>query len=259
MDLHHTCPDEVTRLVVVGGLDPGGGAGVLRDFSTAAALGAHARVVVTSLTEQDAASVTAVEPRQPEQLRHALANALARSYRPGVKIGMVATEGVALAIAEALVGFEGPAVYDPVLRASSGGWLYEGSMDAVIGLARKVTVLTPNLGEAAWLLGRTVADLTDARSAARDLVALGIPAVLVKGGHLSGDADDVLLDGDGETIFTGPRIEGPSPRGTGCTLATAIAVGLTRGEDLRTAIGTAKGWLTERIAAAKKISDEWQL
>ncbi len=249
--------------MLLGGLDPGGGAGVLRDMLTSIELAARPTVVVTAITDQDSARVTSVEPRDRERMRQSVCSWLAKLQSAGaavgVKIGMVATAEIARAIAEGLGGFGGPVVYDPVLRASNDGALYHGGRDAVIELARRTTLLTPNLGEAAWLLGRQVEDLAGARNAARDLVSLGIPAVLVKGGHLAGDASDVLVDRDGEQVFANARIPGPSPRGTGCSLATAIAVGLAAGADLRSAIGEAKAWLTEKIASARKVGDEWHL
>jgi hydroxymethylpyrimidine/phosphomethylpyrimidine kinase len=243
----------------MGGLDPGGGAGVLRDFLTAVELGAQATVIVTSITEQDSTSVTSVQPRAPSRVGRSLRAALARLPESGVKIGMVASAGIARAIADALRGFGGPIVFDPVLRASSGGLLYQGSREVVLDLARQATVLTPNLAEAAWLLDRPVDSVAAAESAARALVRLGVPAVLVKGGHLVGDATDVLMDSGGQSVFTSPRIAGPSPRGTGCALGTAIAVGLGRGRTLESAVASAKAWLTAKIASATKVGDEWHL
>jgi hydroxymethylpyrimidine/phosphomethylpyrimidine kinase len=216
-------------------------------------------VVATSITDQDSTSVASVEPRDPERVNRSLGAALARTRRPSVKIGMVATAGIARAIAEALSGFPGPVVYDPVLRASSGGSLYDGSPDAILELAKAAALLTPNLGEAAWLLGRPVDSLADAQAAARDLVSLGVPAVLVKGGHLGGEASDALAWGDHQRVFTHPRIAGPSPRGTGCALATAIAVGLAAGRDLEAAVAGAKTWLSAKIAQATQVGDEWHL
>jgi hydroxymethylpyrimidine kinase/phosphomethylpyrimidine kinase len=247
------------NVVLVGGLDPGGGAGVLRDMRSADELGAHSLVVATCITEQDTTSVASVEPRDPGQVGRSLSAALARARPACVKVGMVANAGVARAIAHALSGFTGKVVYDPVLRASSGGSLYLGDQAPILGLARLAFVLTPNLGEAAWLLGRPVESVADALAAARDLVALGAPAVLVKGGHLAGDASDVLCWCDGLRVITHPRIAGPSPRGTGCALATAIAVGLARGQELESAVGTAKTWLASKIAGATRVGDEWQL
>jgi hydroxymethylpyrimidine/phosphomethylpyrimidine kinase len=249
------------NVVLVGGLDPGAGAGVARDLLTAAALSARGVVVGTAWTEQGSPAIGAIEPRAPERVRAALASALAKVGEAGsaVKIGMVATEPIARAIETALMSYAGPVVYDPVLRASSGDALYDGDRDTILALARRATLLTPNLGEAAWLLDRPVRSESDARAAARDLCALGIAAVLVKGGHLEGDATDVLLAAAGESLFSSPRIAVPSPRGTGCALATAIAVGLARGEPLERAVVSAKAWLTKQIASARAVGDERHL
>ena len=245
----------------VGGVDPGGGAGVVRDLLTAAALGARGVVVGTAWTEQGPHSARAIEPRAPDRVQAGLASALARvgATRTAVKIGMVATAPIAQAIAAALASYPGPVVYDPVLRASSSDALYVGDRSSILALARRVTLLTPNLSEAAWLLERPVQNESEARAAARDLCSLGIPAVLVKGGHLEGDATDVLVSPDGETVFSSPRIHGPSPRGTGCALATAIAVGLARGEPAPHAVAAAKTWLTNHIANARDVGGEWHL
>jgi len=263
MNLHSEAESEPPSVVLLGGLDPGGGAGVLRDLLTVVELGAEASVVATCITEQDARRVTSVEPREPARVAQSLGAALTRFQRPGarvaVKIGMVATEEIAQVAAGALWHAPGPVVYDPVLRASSGGALYHGGRAAVLDLARASTLLTPNLGEAAWLLDRPVENLADATLAARDLVELGVRAVLLKGGHLAGDATDVLVDQAGQQLFTSPRIAGPSPRGTGCTLASAIAVRLACGDPLRGAVGGAKAWLTCKIANARKVGDEWHL
>lgn len=249
------------EIVLVGGVDPGGGAGVLRDLLAAIELGARATVVPTCITDQDATRVSSVEPRESTRVRQSLGRTLAAVQRPVqvVKIGMVATAEIARSVVDALGHFAGPVVYDPVLRASSGGALYDGDRAAVIALARRVTLLTPNLGEAAWLLDRPVTDVPGAESAARELVALGVPAVLVKGGHLAGDATDVLLDGDRHRLLSNPRIPGPSPRGTGCALATAIAVHLARGDRLGDAVAAAKAWLTGKIVAATRVGDAWHL
>jgi len=252
-------------VVLVGGLDPGGGAGVLRDLLTTVALGARGEVVGTAWTEQGVPSTRAIEPRGPERVQVALAAALARVGTAGsaVKIGMVASTPIAQAIETALRAYAGPVVYDPVVQASSGDALYQGDrstiLAAILALARRSTLLTPNLGEAAWLLDRPVRNESDARAAARDLRALGIAAVLVKGGHLEGDATDVLLSPAGESIFSSPRIAGPSPRGTGCALASAIAVGLARGKPVEQAVASAKTWLTQHIASAHSVGDERHL
>jgi hydroxymethylpyrimidine/phosphomethylpyrimidine kinase len=194
-------------------------------------------------------------------VRSALAAALDKIGAAGgcVKIGMVATASLAQTILSGLAAYPGPVVYDPVLRASSADSLYDGDLESILALARRATLLTPNLDEAAWLLGKPVRTLSDTREAARALRALGVAAVLVKGGHLEGDATDVLLSSTGESLLASPRIAGPSPRGTGCALATAIAVNLARGETLERAVASAKTWLTQRIAGAVAVGDEWHL
>jgi hydroxymethylpyrimidine kinase/phosphomethylpyrimidine kinase len=245
--------------VVVGGIDPGAGAGALRDLLTATALGARAHVVGTAFTLQD--SGFSVEPRAAEQVALGLTTALAHAGGPSsVKIGMVANAGIARAVASALAASHpGPVVYDPVLRASSGGSLYDGDRASVLALARQATLLTPNLDEAGWLLDRPVRTRADARAAARALLDEGVAAVLLKGGHLEGEATDVLLSPAGETLLSCPRSAGPSPRGTGCALATAIAVELALGTALDEAVASAKAWLAQRIAGATTVGAERHL
>jgi hydroxymethylpyrimidine/phosphomethylpyrimidine kinase len=258
---HPTQAIPTARIVLVGGLDPGTGAGVARDLLTTTALSARGVVVGTAWTEQGAQAACTIEPRAPERVRAALASALERVGASGsaVKIGMVASAATTQAIEAALLSYPGPVVYDPVLRTSRGYSLYDGDRSTILALARRATLLTPNLGEAAWLLDRPVRSESDARRAARDLRALGVAAVLVKGGHLEGDATDVLLSPAGESVFSSPRIAGPSPRGTGCALATAIAVGLARGEPVENAVAAAKTWLARQIAGARPVGDERHL
>jgi len=249
------------RVVLVGGVDPGAGAGVLRDLLTATTLGARAVVVGTAWTVQGSPAVHSFEPREPECVRTALAAALEKVGAAGtsVKIGMIATAAIARTVLSALASFKGPVVYDPVLRASSGGSLYDGDRESVLALAQRATLLTPNLGEAAWLLDRPVCTQGDARNAARDLRDLGIPAVLVKGGHLEGDATDILRTPAGESLLSCPRVAGPSPRGTGCALATALATLLAAGQPLELAVAAAKTWLARRIANATAVGAERHL
>jgi hydroxymethylpyrimidine/phosphomethylpyrimidine kinase len=247
------------RLVLVGGIDPGCGAGVLRDLLTASARQADAILIGTAWTEQ--AQVRKVEPRDPDAVAAALSSALARARPPGsaVKIGMVATAATARAILGPLSSYDGPVVFDPVLVASSGLALYEGDRESVLALARTTSLLTPNLHEAGWLLNRRLTSLDEARQAARDLRNLGVPAVLVKGGHLEGDATDTLISACGETMLSAARIAGPNPRGTGCTLATAIAAELAAGTPLENAVTHAKSWLVTRIERAAAFDGEWHL
>jgi hydroxymethylpyrimidine/phosphomethylpyrimidine kinase len=172
-----------------------------------------------------------------------------------VKIGMVASASIAAAIVAGLEAWRGPVVFDPVLGASAGGRLFEGAPADLLPLLRRATLVTPNLAEAAWLAGLAVETLDHSRQAAQEISARGSPAVLVKGGHLSGPATDVLRSPAGERLFQGTRLPGRSPRGTGCALATAIAVGLARGQQLEQAVEEAKVWLAGRIQAAAMVGN----
>jgi hydroxymethylpyrimidine/phosphomethylpyrimidine kinase len=248
---------ERPHVLAIGGLDPSGGAGLVRDLLTAEALGAKAVLVGTAWTRQDERGVQGIEPRSPEMVRAAIELALESVpiHPMAVKIGMVARGDIAAAVVAGLQAWQGPVVFDPVLGASSGGMLYQGSPNDLLPLIRRATLITPNLAEAAWLTGLVVETIDQSRHSARELAHWGQAAVLVKGGHLSGPATDVLCSTAGERLFQGTRLPGKSPRGTGCALATAVAVELARGLPLEQAIGLAKSWLAGRIQAAVAIGN----
>lgn len=247
-------------MVVVGGLDPGGGAGLLRDTHTAAALGARAIAIGTAWTEQGP-GVRQVEPRDPTAVREALARAVAA--RPAaIKIGMAVGPTTADALLAGLSGYEGPVVVDPVLATSRGGPLWQGEPRGLLPLLRRATLVTPNAPEAAALAGQPIATADDAhRAAAALLEREGLTAVLVKGGHLrsEGPMVDVLVTSTSVRRFEHPRAGGASPRGTGCALATAIAIGLGKGQPLASAVQTAADWLAAAIATARPVGDERHL
>ncbi|HXU64804.1 MAG TPA: bifunctional hydroxymethylpyrimidine kinase/phosphomethylpyrimidine kinase [Polyangia bacterium] len=240
-------------VVVVGGVDPGGGAGLLRDVRTARALGVQAHAIGTAWTEQ-ADGVHRVEPREPGAVGQAVARAVADLDPIAVKIGMAVGPATAAALLTALTGFAGPVVVDPVLATSRGGLLWEGEPAGLLPLLRRASLVTPNAPEAAALAGRPVADLQQADAAGRVLIdGLGLRAVLVKGGHLGTGEDpvsDLLVTAETSRAFRHARAAGVSPRGTGCALATALAVALGCGEPLEAAVQTATTWLAGAIAGA---------
>jgi hydroxymethylpyrimidine/phosphomethylpyrimidine kinase len=247
-------------LAAIGGVDPGGGAGVVRDSLTAAALGASVHVVGTAWTEQGDA-VHAVEPRDPARLAAAVRHAVARGPQ-AVKIGMVPNGLAVAAIIDGLAGYTGPVVVDPVLASSRGGVLFAGTTDDILPLLRRATLVTPNVPEVVTLARHPVSDDRSAEVAARALREAGVAAVLVKGGHLGTGAEpvvDVLVTAGGTRLVTHPRLPGPIPRGTGCALATAIAVGLARNAPLADAVETATAWLARAIASAIDVSGEQHL
>lgn len=241
-------------VVAVGGVDPTAAAGIGRDLLTASDLGAVVRLVGTAWTEQSAAGVGSVEARSEVAVERAVRIAVRAPVPGAVKIGMIPGPAVADALVRGLEGYEGPVVVDPVLAASSGGALWQGPLEALWPILRRAALITPNAPEAAALTGRPVETLADARAAAANLRGAGIAAVLIKGGHIESATDgtvtDLLVTIDREQLFTRPRSDGPSPRGTGCALSTAIAVGLASGQLLPAAVERAANWLAARIAVA---------
>jgi hydroxymethylpyrimidine/phosphomethylpyrimidine kinase len=242
-------------LCTIAGSDPSGGAGLQGDLKTFAAHGARGTAVVTALTVQGARGVSRVEAVPPDLVAEQLAVVL-EEFRPrALKTGMLWDGATIRAVAGRLAGAEPQArVIDPVLAASAGGaLLVPDALPALIEvLLPLATVLTPNLPEAARLLGRAAITDSEAREAARALLALGPEAVLVKGGHGGGDeAVDWLATRRGVERFALPRVRGADPHGTGCALAAALAARLGRGEPLSEAVRGAKGYVFRALVAAR--------
>ena len=249
-------------VVVAGGIDPSGGAGLLRDVATAAACGARAHAVGTAWTEQGD-RVHRVEPRSPAAVRDALAAAVATLRPAAIKIGMAVGPATAAALIEGLGDYAGPVVLDPVLATSRGGSLWDGEPVELAPLLRRATLVTPNASEAGELAGHQVETGAGAETAARVLITRDrVRAVLVKGGHIDqaeSIVTDALITPDEARRFSRPRVPGPTPRGTGCALATAIAVELGRGRALADAVESATDWLAGAIAAAVDAGGERHL
>jgi hydroxymethylpyrimidine kinase/phosphomethylpyrimidine kinase len=248
--------------VVVGGVDPGGGAGLVRDVLTVRALGAHASAVGTAWTRQGG-GVHAIEPRGATAVAAALRHELSRRGPvAAVKIGMIPDAETAAAVVAALGDYAGPVVVDPVLASSRGGALTRATPAELLPLLRRATLATPNAAEAEALTGRAVTDVEAVAEAARALAATGVAAVLVKGGHVGVGHElvtDTLFARGGLHRFTSARLAGDDVRGTGCALASAIAVGLGGGAALVPAIEAATSWLARARAAAVTVGDERHL
>lgn len=239
-------------LLVVAGLDPTGGAGLLADARVAGELGVRVVGVATALTVQDTSGVRAANPVPAELVEEQLRALLGDVEVDAVKIGMVGTARTAEGIAAALAATRAPVVWDPVLMPSRGGVpLLEGDVAAAAAaLLPEARVVTPNLDEAAALSGLVVADVHGMRRAAEEIVKRGAAAALVKGGHLGGGrAVDVLQDGEQVVELDGARIAAGPVHGTGCVLATALACGLAQGAPLVDAARAAKEYLGARLRA----------
>lgn len=240
--------------MTIAGSDSGGGAGIQADLKTFSALGVYGSSVITAITAQNTVGVRAIHD-VPSDIIAAQIDAVLEDLPIGaVKIGMLSTTAIIHAVADRLRAHNAPnIVLDPVMVAKSGDALL--CDEAVDALKRELiplaTVLTPNLPEAARLLG--CAPDTSPEVMARELLALGPQAVLVKGGHGDGDElCDVLLTRECDKLyrFSHPRIVTPNTHGTGCTLSSAVAAGLARGKALPEAVDNAICWLRAAIAHA---------
>ena len=247
----------ILNILSIAGSDPSGGAGIQADLKTIAALGCHGMAALTALTAQNTRGVTAVHLPPPAFVAEQIATVLADINVAAVKIGMLGSAAIVEAVAGALAGFAGPVVLDPVLVATSGAALGDDGVIAAMRahLFARATLVTPNLAEAARLAG--VAALgNDAAiaDAARQLRGAGFAAWLIKGGHGAGDtAVDLLLDAEGFARFASPRLPTRNTHGTGCTLSSAIAAGLAKGEPLRAAVAGAKRYLDAALAGADRL------
>ncbi len=241
------------RVLVIAGSDSGGGAGIQADIKTAMALGAYATTAVTALTAQDTTGVHAVHPVPLPFLRQQIAVVLADIGADAVKTGMLGDAAAIALVAEMLAPTRLPFVLDPVMVAKGGARLL--AEEALTALRRQLlplaTVVTPNVPEAETLTGLAIPDLPSMHRAAAALLALGVPAVLLKGGHMAGErVVDLLATADGTMLFAHPRQATRHTHGTGCTLATAIAAGLAQGMPLPDAVARAVAYVQAAIAAA---------
>ena len=241
------------RVLTIAGSDSGGGAGIQADLKTFAAFGAYGMSVVTAVTAQNTLAVTAVHEIPAEVVGAQMDAVFDDIGVDAIKIGMLSSATIIRVVAERLAAHAGPPlVLDPVMVAKSGAPLLED--DAVDVLSRELlplaTVATPNLPELERLIGFPVDGEEERQRGARELARRG-PAVLVKGGHAGGsEIVDLLWHGENLHRFSHPRQRTSSTHGTGCTLSSAIAVGLARGRELPEAVGDAIDYLQGAIAAA---------
>ena len=244
--------------LTIAGSDSGGGAGIQADLKTFSALGVYGASVITALTAQNTKGVTAIHD-VPAEFVAAQMDAVFSDLEIGaVKIGMVSQRPVIEAIAAGLKRWrQRKVVLDPVMIAASGDKLLAD--DAIEVLKRALIplalVITPNLPEAAALLDAPAArNETEMREQAERLLALGPQSVLVKGGHGSGpESADLLIGPNTFARFAADRIATENTHGTGCTLSSAIAAGLAKGLALSEAVGAAKRYVTDALAAADRI------
>lgn len=256
----------VPNALSIAGIDPSGGAGIYADLKAFSALGAYGCGVVAALTAQNTQAVTGIHGVPPDFVRLQLDTLFADVRIDTAKIGMLGTAPIARAVAEGLAkpvaaGTPAHVVVDPVMVAKSGDSLLSADATAMLieAILPLASVITPNLPEAGVLLRERAPDtLREMRRAAERLRRLLPDArhawVLLKGGHLPGDATDLLHDGDAMIELPAPRIETRNTHGTGCSLSAAIAALLPRRASVPEAVADAKRWLTEAIRRSGELS-----
>ena len=245
----------IGRVLIIAGSDSGGGAGIQADIKTVTALGGYAMTAVTAITVQNTRGVFGVHPIPPDMIASQMRVVLEDIGADVLKTGMLGTRETVETVARAIDSFAPniTLVVDPVMIAKGGhALLAPDAIDAVRALMLpRAALVTPNAPEAEALVGIPVHDIESQTRAGEKLLALGAKAALVKGGHIDGPVlRDLLVSADGVAVLESPRIETRATHGTGCTLASAIAAGLARGERLEAAVRAGREYLMEAIRRA---------
>ncbi len=246
------------RVLSIAGSDSGGGAGIQADLKTFAALGCFGMTAITALTAQNSCGVRAIHPVPPDMLRAQIDAVLEDIGADAVKVGMLHSPEIVRAVAQAIDRHRlTRVVFDPVMVATSGAKLIDDPAIAVLvaELFPRAALITPNLDEAALLVGRPLTSAQDMAQAAAELLARGARAVLLKGGHLAGDVVmDLLLQASAEPLWLqAPRINTANTHGTGCTLSSAIAAHLALGATLTQAVQQARDFVRQALLAGASV------
>jgi hydroxymethylpyrimidine/phosphomethylpyrimidine kinase len=240
----------IPKALTIAGSDSGGGAGIQADLKTFSAFRVFGMSVITAVTAQNSLGVQGVENLPAPFVARQLISVLEDFGADAAKCGMLSTAPIIDAVAAVLR--ERPIeklVVDPVMVAKSGDTLLQPDARAALSdhILPGALLVTPNVPEAEALAGMRVAEPEEMEEAARRIHGMGPRYVLIKGGHLKGDATDLLWNGREFTRFTAPRIESTNTHGTGCTLSAAIAAGLARGQAVGDSIRSAKAYVTRAI------------
>jgi hydroxymethylpyrimidine/phosphomethylpyrimidine kinase len=238
-------------VLTVAGSDSGGGAGIQADLKTMLALGVHGMSVITAVTAQDSTGVHGYWELPAAAVEAQLAAVIDDIGVDAVKTGMLASPELVAVTANRLASVAAPVVVDPVCVSKHGDpLLVPAAIEALkTELIPHATVVTPNLPEVAALTGLDVRDQAGQRNAADAMLALGAQWALIKGGHLAGDAVDLLTDGVTVIELRAARLDKRHTHGTGCTLAAAIASYLALGRSVPQAVDAAKEYVTGAIRA----------
>jgi len=235
--------------LTIAGSDPSGGAGIQADLKTFHQFGVYGEAVITLITVQNSVRFSRLEALPADLVRQQLEAVMEDIPPAALKTGALGSAEVVRAVAAALAGFAGPLVVDPVTLSTHGPpLLTAGAAQAMRDeLLPRAALVTPNIPEAEALCGISIGTLDDVRLAACRILQMGPGAVLIKGGHLAGDAIDVLWDGETLREFPAVRIPTRHTHGTGCTYSAAITAGLAQGLPLINAVSRAKQFIHESI------------
>ncbi len=245
----------VTVVMTVAGLDPSGGAGILADLKTFAANNCYGVAAASALTVQNTQGVISVQPVEAKILRETINALLADGRVRAVKVGMIGNRANAEVIREILDANPLlPAVLDPIFRSTSGRDLVDESGFDYLrkNLLSRVTLITPNMMEAAQLTGLKVESVDEMKAAARKLIEMGARNVVVTGGQLD-KVVDIFCEGPKLQVFSGDRIKTDILHGAGCTFSSAVAANLALGRQIEDAVVLAKAYVTEAIRKAYSI------
>ena len=240
----------------IAGSDPSGGAGLQADLKTFHQFGVYGEAVVTLITVQNSQGVKRVEVLDPTLVLEQLHAVLADIPPHAAKTGALGNVAMTQAVAQAAKSFSFPLVVDPVMISKHGAALLEDEARAAIAqhLLPVAYLFTPNLHEASILTGTEVRTIHHMEQAGAAIREMGAKNVLVKGGHLEGDALDVLITEDGKKhFFNAPRIDSVHTHGTGCTLSAAITAGLAKGLPLLRAVADAKAFISNAIRTSPQL------
>ncbi len=240
----------------IAGSDCSGGAGLQADIKTMSSLGVFGMSVVVAVVAENTSRVISILDVEPKMIKDQIDSIFEDIQVDAVKIGMLSTPVSIAAVYEKLVEYKPKnIVVDPVMYAKNGCALMPpSSIDSLLStIVPLATVITPNIPEAECIAKMEIKTIDDMKTACKIIHNLGVPNVLVKGGHYDGDATDILYDGANFYSFVTERINTKNTHGTGCTLSSAIASYLAKGEDIVTAVKLAKDYVTEAIRYSLEI------
>lgn len=245
--------------LTIAGSDSGGGAGIQADLKTFSALGVYGTSVITAVTAQNHSGVTAIQPIDPEVVQKQLIAVIKGFPVKAVKTGMLFSARIIEVIAKTLSDYPRiPVIIDPVFAATSGSKLIQDK--AIEKLKEKLfplaALITPNIPEAEILIGERLKSLQDLEKIAPKLFERFNVPVLIKGGHLSDKAVDIFYDHEGIKRFESDLIKGVNNHGSGCTLSSAIAAAMARGESLEEAVSAAKTYITRALEDSLLLSSD---